>query len=121
MDRNKAKDIAAAVDTALRGVATSFDLDVEFKGGSFDGRTYRPKVEFKERDSDEKRFRTFAASYGLAPGDFGRAFTRTGRRYTIVALALSRTARPVVTTRDDGKRFLWPADAVTAYLAASTR
>lgn len=119
MDRNKAKDIGTALVAALTVVAKAHDLDLVFGGGTFDGGTYKPKVEFKERDSDEKRFRTFAMVYGLVPSDFGRAFMNAGRKHTIVALKLTRTTKPVVTMSSEGKRYVWSVAIVKALLDAS--
>lgn len=102
----EAKKIASEAHVALEAVAAKYGLTVDYRGGSFDSETFRPKFEFKSADADRAAFERNAWREGLEPSDFGREIVFRGDRFRIVGINTRATRAAVVADNlDDGKRY----------------
>lgn len=120
MDKQKAKLIRNAAETALAAVAEQFGVVITYKGGSFDPGQLTAKFEFAEVASDgvaqtreATDFKRYAKSFGLEPDLLGTSFSYSGDHYTIVGMKPRAPKFPVIAERTDGKRFKFPADVVS--------
>jgi len=116
INRDKAKQISADVEAALKAVATKHGLTVTVRGGSFTAGTFKPRVEFKSGDADRAEFEQYARMFGLPADAFGKTFAVRGMRYAIKGLRLNSRKRPVLAERLDGKMFCFEVAAVLAGL-----
>lgn len=109
MNKQLAKAITDAIDAALKPVAQKFNLDMLVKGGTFDanGGTFKPRLEFREKDSDERTFKRYATILGLSPDDFGRTFSHGAHTYRIIGLRVTGSRKPLLTERVGSTSQFW--------------
>lgn len=123
INRDKARQISADVETALKAVAAKHGLTVTVRGGSFTEGSFKPRVEFKSGDADRLEFERYAGAFGLTPEMFGKTFAAPfsfgGARYRIIGLRLNSRKRPVLVERLDGKQFCFEVAPVLAALKAA--
>lgn len=96
IDRQQAKRISADLEAALRPVASKYGLELEVRGGTYDGTSYRPKIAFKTSDADASEFAMYADVYGLEASDFGATFPSQGRTFKITGVAPRSPKRPIL-------------------------
>lgn len=111
IDRNTAREIAAAVVAQLATFAEDHGLEITQKGGSFSDVEYTAKFSFKVRNTasgesaDEATFKKYAHGYNLKPEDFGAAFKCNGHTFTICGLKITARSKPILAMREDGGRY----------------
>lgn len=109
------------VGAALAPVLADLGLSVAFRGGSFNGDVYCPKIEFAVAGGAERVARAGmdAASllYGLSGDDYGKTFFYRGSSYRIDGINARASKFPInVTNLSSGKRMKMQADAVLRVL-----
>lgn len=115
MDKNKAKDIANDMAAALKAVADKHGMTVSVQGGTFDTTgVFKPRVEFRAADADRQEFVRYAVLVGVKPELFGKRFTVGGSTYVITGLKPAASRRPVMATRTDGMKFVFPVEMINA-------
>jgi hypothetical protein len=118
IDRSKAKQIGREVEQALQEVAERHGLTVDYRGGTYDPNTYKPRITLKSANADESEFKMYASRYGLERSDFGREFVSKGRLFRITGVSPRSPKRPILCEEvDTGRRFKFTAAGVKAGLA----
>lgn len=117
-DRPVLRKIEADVLKAVEQVAEKYGVSLSPAGGNFSTSEFTVKVKFTVKSSDGSptgkfadTFRDWHSSLRLEADDLGREFTAKGRTYRIVGANIGRKF-PVLATRDDGKDFWFPVNAV---------
>ncbi len=129
IDRAAIKLIGADVDIAMEAIAEKYGMTYKRGSGRFSDTTYSTKGDFSvhgDPDASRAEFvrnlplvRDHQGQQVFTESDFGRTFVTGRRSYTINGLHPSRPAYPVSATRDDGKGFKFPAEAVKGFLATT--
>ena len=73
----------------------------------------------KRLQETRQTYLKFGESYGLKKEWLDKTFAEGRYQYTIVGLAFGRTRTKVVTRRNDGRVFDWPANAIANKLKAA--
>ncbi len=120
INKATAKEIGAAVESALASVAEQFGLEVSVRGGTFDAGSFKPKVEFTTANAAEEDFVTYASLYGLDACHWGAEFTSKGKRFRISGLAHRSRTYPILATEiATGKQYKFTSEGIARALKAA--
>jgi len=125
MDKAKVNAVHAALMAAVKSIEA--EQGVQLRGGRM---TYAPDGSFtfkvsggvvgadgKAATLERAAFLQLATVYGLKQTDLGAKFRSGGRTFSIEGLRTRARAKPVLATcAEDGKQYVFPADAVRAAL-----
>ncbi len=113
------KTVAAEIEVALQTIADFHHIVIKTGGGKFDYHTYALTLNLSTVGKDGKvhtreadDFPTFCKMFNLDAADLGKSFHDRGRVYTVTGLKPGNPKYPVMVTRDDGKKFKYPASRV---------
>ncbi len=109
----KAVEVNRDVRAALEAVANKHGLTVVINGGSFNGGSFKPRVEFKDAGGQAQIFESTAVLYGLKPEDLGRQFQHCGQTFEICGINARSRRFPIEARRlEDGKVYRFQPSAV---------
>src|SRR5210317_201051 len=121
------KSIRADVEEALAAVAKKHGVTITTGRGTYTAEWATMKLEIAAIDSDGTvqtkeavDFVAYAFRYGLSPDDLGKEFSYGGETFEIIGLKTRATKMPILgQSRENGKIYKFPANAVKACLAAA--
>jgi hypothetical protein len=116
IDRQFFRTIRSDLDEALAAVAKKHGVSIETGRAQYSYTNGNIKLEIAQITEDgeavtpeREALDLLGARHGIAYGD---TFTSKGRTYTVKGWKARARVRPVLCNRDDGKTFIFPADAV---------
>ena len=123
MNKQRAKELADALEEALAMFSNEHQVQIKVKGGTYESHSLTVKVEMSEigvdgvaRTPEASAFVSYASRYGLDANDLNRTFSYGGTNYIIRGLKTRAKKNNILVERDNGKMYVMPARVVSIAL-----
>jgi hypothetical protein len=107
------------INAALAAVSKKYNVTLKAGNASYEAHLVKFKLEWLANSADGKAvdkqavaLQKYGYMYGITPNMAGKTFKVGGNVYTLVGLQPTRTKRPIIGSRTDGKRFIFGTDVI---------